>query len=89
MKKLANFVLAALAVLAITSTFIVLTALAMTDDLSPAREPPPKAAGIAEGEDGLFDFDRLRDLCRVPWPESIAGERTEEARRKACRSVPL
>jgi len=30
--------------------------------------------------------DQLRALCSVEWPADIAGSKTEEARRKACRS---
>lgn len=88
MKKLAKFLEAVLVVLAFSCTFIVLLAFAVTDDLTPPPAETYQASEVAEGADGFFDFDRLRDLCRVPWPESIAGERTEEARRKACRYVP-
>ncbi|MFS2112712.1 hypothetical protein [Herbaspirillum frisingense] len=88
MKKLAKIAEAALIILAFASAFIVLSALAVTDDLSLPRDSALDAAEVADGADGLFDFDRLRDLCRVPWPHSIAGDRTEEARRKACRAVP-
>jgi len=33
--------------------------------------------------------DQLRSLCSVEWPAEIAGSKTEEARRKACRSFGL
>lgn len=30
--------------------------------------------------------DQLRALCAVEWPADIAGAKTAEARRKACRA---
>ncbi|WP_343742112.1 hypothetical protein [Herbaspirillum huttiense] len=30
--------------------------------------------------------DQLRSLCSVDWPAEIAGTKTAEARRKACRA---
>lgn len=30
--------------------------------------------------------DQLRSLCSVEWPTEVAGTKTAEARRKACRA---
>jgi hypothetical protein len=84
MKKLLNLAIGFLACLIFACIFAFLLLLAATDDLTP---PAAAAAEQTQNDEGQFDFDHLRDLCRVPWPASIAGDRTEEARRRACRAV--
>lgn len=90
MKRLFHAALFLVIATGLFSGFGILAILALTDDLSPPIQPAiALISPIGEQErDDEFDVDRLRELCRVEWPKSVAGERSEEARRKACRAVP-
>lgn len=88
MKKLLDAALFLVAATTGITGLGILLVLAITEEL-----PPPHTPTITldspiggEGPSEEFDVDRLRDLCKVQWPSSIAGARTEEARRKACRA---
>ena len=88
MRKLLDAAVFLVAATAGITGFGILLVLAITEDLPP-RHTPPITLDSPIGGDGPsedFDVDRLRDLCKVQWPESIAGSGTEEARRKACRA---
>lgn len=88
MKKLLSAAMLLVGSIAVISAFGIQFVLAVTDDLQGADTPTLALDSPigGEGQDEQFDVDRLRELCKVPWPASIAGDRTEEARRKACRA---
>ncbi|WP_443113294.1 hypothetical protein [Herbaspirillum seropedicae] len=74
-------------VIAIAVVYLILIAQAFT------QNGPELEAFVDLGREMAIEehppVDQLRSLCSVEWPAEIAGSKTDEARRKACRSFGL
>ncbi|MCP3653348.1 MAG: hypothetical protein GY734_08350 [Herbaspirillum sp.] len=68
---------------AIAAVYLLLIAQAFT------KNGPELEAFVDLGRETAIEdlppVDQLRSLCSVEWPTEVAGIKTAEARRKACR----